>query len=667
MSSFRLPFAPRGGLLLVVGLFALAVVLALFQVSATLEGSSWLSALLAPDRDDVRQVLVHESLLPRVAMALLCGAALGLAGTLVQQVLRNPLAEPMTLGIFPGAYLALAFYTIYVPSGLPGGRELVALGGGALAVLAVLMLAWPQKLSPMAVILSGMVVNLYCGAVSLAMALIHYDLLLGLQIWGGGSLEQAGWQPSGHLAAGLAACVLAVWLVRRPLVLLDSGESTARSLGAKVERTRLIALLVAVVLTALVVAQVGVIGFLGLAAPALARLLGARTLYQRLWWSTCIGAAMLSATDQVVLVLSNTASLSAHLIPTGTVTSLLGVPLLIAMLPRLRKGLASHWKANWPSSAGFTASRGWGLAVLLFLGLLLSFMVSRGLDGWRVATAAQVSALLFWQLPHTVIAATAGGLLALAGTLLQRATANPMASPDLLGVSSGGALGIVVVVFAVSQPSPIVLFGACLAGSLAALGGLLWLGRGAFNPQRLLLVGVAVSAWFQAMVSATLASGDPRAALMLQLVTGSIYYIPAALAWLSAGVMVLGLCLAPLFTRWLEAFSLGEGAAASVGVPVARARLLILLFAGVLTTVATLLVGPLSFVGLLAPHIARFAGARQPLQQLWVASAFGAVLMVVSEWLGRQWVFPEQMPAGLVATLLGGPYLVLLMLYRRKS
>ncbi|NWB46578.1 Fe(3+)-hydroxamate ABC transporter permease FhuB [Pseudomonas gingeri] len=660
-------FAPRGGLLLVVGLFALAAVLALFQVNALLAGSSWLSALLAPDRDDVRQVLVHESLLPRVAMALLCGAALGLAGTLVQQVLRNPLAEPMTLGIFPGAYLALAFYTLYVPRGLPGGRELVALGGGALAVLVVLTLAWPQKLSPMAVILSGMVVNLYCGAISLAMALIHYDLLLGLQIWGGGSLEQAGWQPSSHLAAGLAACMLTVWLVRRPLVLLDSGESTARSLGAKVERTRLIALLVAVVLTALVVAQVGVIGFLGLAAPALARLLGARTLYQRLVGSTCIGAAMLSATDQIVLVLSNTASLSAHLIPTGTVTSLLGVPLLILMLPRLRNGLATQWKPNWPNSTGFAPSRRWGLAALLLLGLFLSFMVSRSLDGWRIATAAQVSALLFWQLPHTVIAATAGGLLALAGTLLQRATANPMASPDLLGVSSGGALGIVVVVFAMSQPSPTVLFGACLAGSLAALGALLWLGRGAFNPQRLLLMGVAVSAWFQAMVSATLASGDPRAELMLQLVTGSIYYLPPALAWVSAAVMLLGLCLAPLFTRWLEAFSLGEGSAASVGVPVARARLLILLFAGVLTTMATLLVGPLSFVGLLAPHIARFAGARQPLQQLWVASAFGAVLMVVSEWLGRQWVFPEQMPAGLVATLIGGPYLVLLMLYRRKS
>ncbi|MGY2235587.1 Fe(3+)-hydroxamate ABC transporter permease FhuB [Pseudomonas gingeri] len=667
MSSVRLLFVPRGCLLLVVGLLAVAAILAVLQAQAMLGGRPWLPALLSPNPADLSQVLLHESLLPRVAMALLCGAALGLAGTLIQQVLRNPLAEPMTLGIFPGAYLALALYTLYAPESWAAGRELVALGGGALAVLVVLALAWPQRLSPMAVILSGMVVNLYCGAVSLAIALVHFDFLLGLQIWGGGALEQAGWQPSRHLASGVLACAWAVWSIRRPLALLDSGESTARSLGAKVERTRLVALLVAVVLTALVVAQVGVIGFLGLAAPALARLLGARTLYQRLWWSSAIGAAILWATDQIVLLLSTADSLSAHLIPTGTVTSLLGVPLLLVMLPRLRSAGAAHWKPGWPTGGGLTRGRCWGLVTLLLAGLFLSFAVSQGLDGWHLAGPTQVQALLFWQLPHSVIAAAAGGLLALAGTLLQRATANPMASPDLLGVSSGGALGIVVVVFMVSQPSPAILFGACLAGSLLALGGLLWLGRGAFTPQRLLLIGVAVSAWFQAMVSATLASGDPRAALMLQLVTGSIYYIPSALAWAAAVLLLLGLCLAPLFSRWLKAFSLGEGAAASVGVPVSRARLLILLFAGVLTTMATLLVGPLSFIGLLAPHIARLVGARQPLQQLWAAAASGVILMIVAEWLGRQLIFPQQMPAGLTATLLGGPYLVLLMLYRRKA
>ncbi|KAF1030638.1 MAG: Iron(3+)-hydroxamate import system permease protein FhuB [Pseudomonas sp.] len=647
-------FVVRGCLLLVAALFGVAAVLAALQVQALLDGSA------------LSGVLLRESLLPRVAMALLCGAALGLAGTLVQQVLRNPLAEPMTLGIFPGAYLALSLYALYFPGDLYVGREVVALVGGGVAVLVVLLLAWPQRLSPVAVILSGMVVNLYCGAISLAIALGNFDLLRGLQIWGGGALDQAGWEPSVHLALGLAVCSVVVVFTRRSLKLLDSGESTARSLGVKVGRTRLLAIVLAVVLTALVVAQVGVIGFLGLAAPAIARMLGARTLYQRLVWAACIGAAMLWATDQVVLLASGSGTLSAHVIPTGTVTSLLGVPLLIVLLPRLRHGLSSGWRLSFASEARFAAGRGLGLAVLLVVSVFLSLQVSRTLGGWHIASLQQVSAVLFWQLPHTVAAAAAGGLLALAGTLLQRVTANPMASSDLLGVSSGGALGVVAVVFLMAAPSPAMLFGACLAGSLAALGTLLWFGRGAFTPARLLLVGVAVSAWFQAVVSAALASGDPRAGLMLQMMMGSIYYLPASLAWASAGVCLLGVCLVPLFSRWLAAFSLGEGTAASIGVPVSRARLLILLFAGVLTTTATLLVGPLSFVGLLAPHIARLAGARRPMAQLWLSATFGATLMVLAEWLGRQLTFPEQMPAGLVATLMGGPYLVLLMVLQGK-
>lgn len=666
MSSPRLPSVYRGCLLLVASLLAVAVVLALFQVRTVLDGASLINGLFSPDPGDVHQVLVHDALLPRIAMALLCGSALGLAGTLMQQVLRNPLAEPMTLGVFPGAYLALSLFTLWFPVQVGAGRELIALAGGGLAMLVVFVLSWPQRLAPTAVILSGMVVNLYCGAVSLAIALTHFDLLAGLQIWGGGTLEQAGWQPSRHLASGLVACVIALCFIRRSLLLLDSGETTARSLGAKVERTRLIALLLAVVLTSLVVAQVGVIAFIGLAAPSLARMVGARTLYRRLLWTPCIGAAILLLTDQIVIVLSTAAPFSAHLIPTGTVTSLLGVPLLVALLPRLRAQAASGWKLNWPSGDGLTPRLAWGMAALLIVSLWLSFGLSRTLDGWRIATLPQVGELLFWQLPHTVAAAAAGTLLALAGTLLQRMTANPMASPDLLGVSAGGALGIIAALFITGHPSPAMMFVACLAGSLVTLGIMLWFGRSAFTPHRLLLVGVAVGAWLQSVVSATLSSGDPRAGEMLELVTGSTYYVIPTLAWASAGVALPGLCLVPLVARWLEAFALGEPGAASIGVPVARARVLVLLFAGVLTTMATLLVGPLSFVGLLAPHIARFAGARKPLQQLWMASVVGTVLMVLSEWLGRQLLFPEEMPAGLVATLLGGPYLILLMVYRRN-
>jgi ferric hydroxamate transport system permease protein len=656
----------RGCLLLCIGLSSIAGVLTLSYLHSVLGEGSLLGALLAPATRDVSQLLVHQAVLPRIAMAVCCGAALGLSGVLVQQVLRNPLAEPMTLGIFPGAYLALALYTLLLPDDVSVGRELVALLGGGLAILLVLLLAWPQRLSPLAVILSGMVVNLYCGAICLAMALVHFDLLLGLQIWGGGSLEQSGWTPTRHLMSGLAGCGLVTWLIRRPLSLLDSGEGTARSLGVHVGRVRLLALLLAVLLTALVVAQVGVIGFLGLAAPTLARLLGARTLTQRLCWTPCIGAALLWATDQIVLMLSTTSVLSAHLVPTGTVTSLLGVPLLVVLLPRLKHSGTGEWRTVWPERAGVGMPRLLGLMVLLLVSLWLSFMYSRSLEGWRVARFAQVHALLFWQLPQTVAAAAAGGLLALAGALLQRTTANPMASPDLLGVSAGGGLGVIVLVFAVGSPSAASLFFACLAGSLSVLGVVLWFARKAMTPARLLLAGIAVSAWFQAIVSAVLSSGDSRAEQVLQLLMGSTYYVTPGLAWLSAVILLLALALLPLFSRWLNALSLGEGGAASVGVPVRRARVSIVLLAGVLTATATLLVGPLSFVGLLAPHVARLLGARRLLQQLWVATLFGALLMVLSEWLGRQWLFPQQMPAGLVATLVGGPYLIVLMLRQRQ-
>jgi ferric hydroxamate transport system permease protein len=102
-----------------------------------------------------------------------------------------------------------------------------------------------------------------------------------------------------------------------------------------------------------------------------------------------------------------------------------------------------------------------------------------------------------------------------------------------------------------------------------------------------------------------------------------------------------------------------------LGVPVLRARFCILLLAAVLTATSTMLVGSLSFIGLLAPHIARLAGARRSRPQLLASALIGAALMTVAEWLSRQLLFPEEMPTGLVACLLGAPGLVLLIWRRR--
>lgn len=652
-------------LTLVGGLFALAMMLAIYHIHDALNGASLWSALALPNPLDVREIVFHDSLLPRIAMTLLCGGALGLAGTLTQQVLRNPLAEPMTLGVFPGAYLALMCAELWMPAWLSSGRELIALTGGSLAMLVVFALAWSQRMSPLGVILSGTIVCLYCGTISLALAMSHFDLLQGLMIWGGGSLDQTGWHASRHLLAGCTACGFATWLIRRPLDVFDAGDATARNLGIPVGFTRFLALLIAVALTAFVVSAVGVIGFVGLAAPTLVKLAGARRMRDRLLWAPLFGAALLWATDELVRTVSVADVFSAYLIPTGTVTSLLGVPLLIALLPRLH----SRPRLDHASPAALVLARiskrvPWWLASL-GVACLLSLAVSRDADGLRIATLAQLDTLLFWRLPHLASALAAGVLLAVAGTVMQRTTANPMASPDLLGVGSGGALGILITLFVVAQPGPGALFAGCAAGALVTLLALMALAqRASFAPERLLIVGVAISSLFQAVVCAVMASGDPRAGLMMNFVVGSTYYVTPAAAWTAMGVAVFALCIAPLAARWMLALGLGAPVAASLGVPVPRARFVVLVYASALVATATLLVGPLSFIGLIAPHIARLSGGRRPLAQLYLSAMVGASLMVSAEWIGRQIVFPQEMPAGLVATLLGGPFVIVLALRR---
>jgi ferric hydroxamate transport system permease protein len=229
----------------------------------------------------------------------------------------------------------------------------------------------------------------------------------------------------------------------------------------------------------------------------------------------------------------------------------------------------------------------------------------------------------------------------------------------LIGVSSGGALGLVAAVFLFDAPGPVHLFVSCVAGAVVTLALLLWFGRRAmFAPERLLLIGVAIGSLFQAITGTVTASGNPRAALLLNFVVGSTYYVQPMASAIACVIAVIGLIAAPCFARVLELLSLGDGTSRSLGMRVGLARLGVLLLAALLTATATILVGPLSFVGLMAPHVARSLGVVRAREQMLASAAAGALLLVLADWLGRVLLFPNEMPAGLMAALIGGPYLL---------
>ncbi|MBA4707255.1 Fe(3+)-hydroxamate ABC transporter permease FhuB [Aquitalea aquatica] len=631
-----------------------------------LPAAQWAQLWQAPV--DFSGLQFHYAALPRAAMALLVGAALGLSGSVLQQLTGNRLVSPMTLGLSAGAWLGVVLASICLPGVLALHPAWPALGGAMLALGLVLLLAGPQGLNGLPLVLGGMAVNLLLGAVATALVLLHDQYARNLFVWGAGDLAQIDWQWTLWLLPRLSPALLLLWLAPRPLSLLVLGLAAARGRGVAIS-TILLLLLAALWLSAVSVAAVGLIGFIGLVAPNLASLLGARQPRAQLAASALLGALCLLGSDCLALAFSQWAGDS---LPSGAVTALLGAP---ALLWLARRNLRPAQQAAAPPSVVAGQRRwgrgGWLLAVsLLMLLTLLSVCLSPMPDGGQLRWVLGWPEALLWSLrwPRSLVALSAGAGLAMAGVLLQRLLRNPLASPDLLGLSAGGSLALLLAASWLGQPllqgGPLLV----LAGTLLVLGLLLWLGRRqGYAPGMMALSGIALAALLDALLQAVLAKGTADSFAVLGWLAGSSYRVSGAQAlWLSLAVLVLGM-LALAAQRVLALLSTGDGVAQGRGLVLERARLGLLLLVALLTAVVTAVLGPVAFLGLLAPHIAALLGARRPVAQLLLAALLGAALLLLADWLGRVLIYPRQLPLGMLASVLCGAYFIVLLCWQRLS
>lgn len=631
----------------------------------------WLSALLLAGSDVLREgglrallyannlqptaIILHSMWLPRQGMAIIGGATLGLCGWLMQRALRNPLAEPITLGMTSGATLALGLTSLWFPLLLTEAKMAVVVVGELAALLLVLALSWRQRLSPLVMIQAGMMINLWCGALTMLIAIINDRFLLTVLMWGGGSLAQEDSHLLMSLLPWLALCLLALAFLWRPLELLQLPETMVSSLGASPLKIRSAAVLLALVMSALVVNAVGVIGFIGLAAPHLARFGGARTSRQLMLHSALTGAGLLWFTD---LCVSRVSLLNGQLLPVGMLTALTGGPLLILLARHARQHVPDTSPSPLTADASTHRWVPWLAAAVLLIAIVVSLCLGLGLGQWHWASHEELTQLLPLRVPRLLAAISAGALLAGAGVLMQRVSGNPLASPEVLGIGGGAAMGVTVYILLFPTQGSAFLLLSSLAGALISLLLTMWNSRrSAFNPQRVLLNGLALNALCQAAVSIVMLNNLSASAVLLPLMTGSTYYISASLAQVLFIATLVLLVITPLFRRWLVLLPMGS-VAGSLGVSLPRARFSVLALAALMTGLATLLVGPVSFIGLLGPHLARRVGVKGVLAQLYTAVLLSACIMTVADWLGRNALYPRQLPVGLVASLIGVPLLV---------
>jgi iron complex transport system permease protein len=267
------------------------------------------------------------------------------------------------------------------------------------------------------------------------------------------------------------------------------------------------------------------------------------------------------------------------------------------------------------------------------------------------------------RLPRALVAALVGAALAVSGAVFQILVRNPLASPDIIGIT-GGASVAAVTVFVLGASAaliPVAAFGGAVAAS-ALLYVLAW--RGGLSPYRLVLVGIGIEALGTAGTTYALIRGrieDVHQAAVWLL--GSLNSRAFSDLWpLLAGLAILVPAVA-LLARSLDALSLGEDQARALGVRVESARLGLVVAAAGLAAVAVAAAGPIVFVAFLAPHIARGLTRASGAAVLPAAALCGAVLVLASDLVGRLLLSPTEIPVGIVTSVLGAPFF-LWLLYR---
>lgn len=277
------------------------------------------------------KTIVLNLRLPRIILAILIGSSLSAAGALLQSVMRNPLADPGTIGVSAGAGTAATTILLIFPQ-LSASVPLFAFGGAALACVLIYTMAWKGGVDPTRIILSGVAINSVLGAYNSLLQLMNSDSLEGVLAFMNGSLSGRGWYQ-----VQIAACYASVGLVMAFLCIksanaLQLGEEMAKSLGVKVSLNRVLLSAVAAFLAAATVSVAGMIGFVGLVVPHIARLLVGSDYKVMMPVSVVLGAVVLLAADTVGRTV-----VPGMEIPVGIVMAVCGGPFFLYLLRKKGK------------------------------------------------------------------------------------------------------------------------------------------------------------------------------------------------------------------------------------------------------------------------------------------------------------------------------------------
>ncbi|WP_199015345.1 iron-enterobactin ABC transporter permease [Shimwellia pseudoproteus] len=272
-----------------------------------------------------------------------------------------------------------------------------------------------------------------------------------------------------------------------------------------------------------------------------------------------------------------------------------------------------------------------------------------------------------WRLPRILLALLIGAALGVSGAIFQSLLRNPLGSPDVMGFNAGAWSGVLVAMVFFGQQSTAVAMAAMAGGIISALVVWSFAWRGGIDTFRLIIIGIGVRAMLLGINTWLLLHASLDTAISAGLWNaGSLNGLTWSKSFPSAPLLLIALLAVALLARRLRMLEMGDDSACALGVPVERSRLLLMLAAVILTAAATALAGPISFVALVAPHIARrlSGSVRYGLAQ---AALCGAVLLLGADLCAQRLFLPYQLPVGVITVSIGGIYLIVLLIQESRK
>ncbi|WP_121605013.1 iron ABC transporter permease [Virgibacillus sp. Bac332] len=639
------------------------------QGSVSIPLHTVIEAIFSP-QDILEHHTVRYLRLPRAAMGVIAGGALAVAGVVLQTVTKNPLASASTLGIHSGTYFSVVVATVFLPGALFGGGMIVAFIGGIITFLIVYVLSGGNSATPVRMVLAGMIVTFLFSSLTSVLQLFYENETAGLFLWGSGTLVQNGWDGVQFSLPIIIVGLLGIALVSMRLDTLSLGDDVATSLGQKVVTVKFISILAAVLLTSVTVSVVGPIGFVGLIAPHIVKLIGYRRHIPLFIASFIWGGNVLLAADVVARVIDP----SFSELPVGAITALIGAPWLIYLVFRMKQ---TNYSGDSTSIIPGKSTIGISMKILLpvLIGLItLGILVSLASGNYGIEPIVSFQALfagenefmknliLDLRLPRALVALASGMVLAVSGLIFQGVLRNPLADPSVIGITSGAGVGALLTMYVFGVSAIWIPVGAMIGSLVFFIFVMLFAIRAQFQPTILALLGIGISAFGSAIIQILVVRAELGVAGALTWLSGSTY----AKGWVELFRYLIWpiVLLFPLLLvriRLLDTLALGDETAKGLGLGVTSSRFQLALIATILAACSVAATGTIGFVGLIAPHFARLLVGPSNTRLLPVTMLIGGLLLVIADLLSRTLLAPNEIPSGILVAIIGAPYFLWLM------